>query len=115
MINFIPPKVLFMAAAVAVCIAGLTWIYMAGRSDGYDAAMMKVAEKTAALNDRIAELESEASQSERMRLTEIQALNTELAKLRRNAHADPNASRRALGAASVQRLNSIRAGESQSD
>jgi len=101
-------RIYILLAALAV-IGTLTGsAYLKGRADGQSAERLEQQEALDALNAELTTARQALVRLEVQRLKEMEDLNAEVDKLRREANEDPDADRPALGTGSVRRLNSIR-------
>ena len=98
--------VLLAALAIIGTITGSA--YLKGRADGKSVARAAQQEAIDELNADLREAQAELAALEAQRLAEMEQLNLEVDELRRLANEDPDADRPALGAGSVQRLNTLR-------
>ena len=91
--------------AAAVAIAGAVWTH--GYTTGRDSADARHEASVRALNARLGEVSRDAALAEAARLAMERQRNDLLADLDAAGRDDPDAGRRALGADSVRRINSI--------
>ena len=91
--------------AGAVALAGAVWWH--GAQWGESRAEARYERAVAALNARLGEVSRDAALAEAARLAIERQRNDLLNELDRAGRDDPDAERRALGADSVRRINSI--------
>lgn len=100
-------RVYILLAALAVFGASLGGAYLKGRADGRAVAEAAAQEEVRELNEQLRLAEEAAREREQQRLAELEALEQSIEQLRREADADPDAARPAIGTGSVRRINSI--------
>ncbi len=100
-------RVYILLAALAVFGTALGGAYLKGRADGRSVAEQAAQEEVRRLNEEVRQAEEEARERERLRLAELAELEESIEQLRREADADPDATRPAIGTGSVRRINSI--------
>lgn len=100
-------RVYIFLAVLAALGASLGGAYIKGRADGRAVAEAAAQEQVRELNDQIRQVEENARQRELQRLAEMEQLEQSIIQLRRDADADPDAARPAIGTGSVRRINSV--------
>lgn len=100
-------RIYVLLAALAVIGTITAGAYMKGRSDGRSVEAARNAEIVRELNEELRQAELAAQEREQERLREVAELEASITELRRQADADPDAGRRAIGADSVRRIGSI--------
>lgn len=101
-------NVYVILAALAISGTALGGAYYKGNVDGKASEAAAQQEAIDDLNADLRKAQAELAALEAQRLAEMEELNLEVDELRRLANEDPDADRPALGAGSVQRLNTIR-------
>lgn len=101
-------RIYTLLGALAVIGFLLGAAYYKGTVDGSVSERVAQREAIDELNEALREKQAELDALEAQRLAEMEALNEEVDELRRLANEDPDANRPAIGAGSVQRLNTIR-------
>lgn len=91
--------------------ASNTWSYFKGRGDGKFAEQLEQLEKINELNDQLDAKKAELTALEAERLRQTRELEDRVTQLQEEAREDANATRPALGAASMRRLNAVTAGD----
>lgn len=97
--------VLIAALVMISTIAG--GAYFKGRTDGVNAEAARNLLKVQELNKQLADLDRQLAELETERLEREAELQRRVEELTEEANADPDATRPAIGAGSVRRLNSI--------
>lgn len=101
-------RIYVLLAALAIIGTIIGSAYLKGRADGKSVERAAQQEVSNELNANLRKAQAALATLEAQRLAEMEQLNLEADKLRRLANENPDADRPALGAGSVQRLNSLR-------
>lgn len=100
-------RIYVLLVLVAVLGTSHGGAYLKGRFDGKSVAEEAAREEVIELNEELRVAEEAAREREQQRLAEVEELERSIEQLRRDADADPDAERPAVGVDSVRRINSI--------